>query len=128
MSSDDDQSEVVEVTHDSLLASVQRLGDRKQRCRAETRVLLRVRKFLLSTTPSMTIEVAAKHELMDGELLGFFFSVTLLVGRLRCAFVPDPEQPKVDCPCNPILFCNFGLLCDKHQHAHLKMVSLFILL
>ena len=64
--SDDEQEEPV-VTYDSLLASVQRLGERKQHCRAETRVLLKVIKFLLSTEPSMTIETASKHELMDGE-------------------------------------------------------------
>ena len=125
MSDEEDQAEIVEVTFDSLLASVLRLGERKQSCRAETRVLLRVRKFLLSTTPSMTIEAAAKHDLMDGELLGFFICVTLLAGRLRCVFV-DPEQPKVACTFNPIVFCNYGLLCDKHKHSHLKLVRLFV--
>ena len=125
MSDEEDQAEIVEVTFDSLLASVLRLGERKQNCRAETRVLLRVRKFLLSTTPSMTLEAAAKHDLMDGELLGFFIYVTLLAGRLRCVFV-DPEQPKVACTFNPIVFCNYGLLCDKHKHSHLKLVRLFV--
>jgi hypothetical protein len=65
---EDDQEDVV-VTYDSLLASVQRLGDKKQHCRAETRLLLKIRKFLLSTEPSMTIEDAGKHELMDGKQL-----------------------------------------------------------
>ena len=73
----------------------------------------------------MTIEAAAKHGLMDGELLGFFIYVTLLAGRLRCVFV-DPEQPKVACTFNPIVFCNYGLLRDKHKHSHLKLVRLFV--
>ena len=121
----EDEQDDSTVSYDSLLASVQRLGERKQHCRAETRVLLKVRKFLLSTEPSMKIETASKHELMDGEWQNICseYSKSLQTGRLRCAFV-DPEQPKVACNFHPILFCNFGLLCDKHQHIHLKSVSL----
>ena len=127
MNDEDEHDDNSAVSYESLLASVQRLGDRKQHCRAETRVLLKIRKFLLLTEPSMTIGTAAKHELMDGKRFSLFYNISqndLTTGRMRCVFV-DPEQPKTPCNLNPVLFCNYGLLCDKHQHTHLKAVMCF---
>jgi hypothetical protein len=96
-----------------------RIGEEDEGIDRKVRDFLKeARAFLLRIWPAMSIAEAARHPLVNGTQITFFFNFLLSEDRMACFGTGRKAKP---CKNYPEFGCNAGLFCRQHKSSHVDV-------